>query len=195
MIKIFTLSLLITFSALNAIAQEPSFEKQFKLAAGLGYANSTMHNATGIAAGWLQMEYQPCKKFSLATEFENMGYYFPIYYKPAEPDFFKAKGVVNSFSFLAKYHLFATSKSKLRFSVASGVSYSIVQKEDFITETTINDTSWIYYVNNSNQFRIPFLLEAEYPVYKFINLQARVKYSYGGGKEGLYNAGFYGIVC
>lgn len=191
MTKTFTLLLLITASSLNTIAQRPSLEKPFTIAAGLGYANSTEKDATGIGAVWFQMEYQPCKNFSLATEFENMGYYFPLYFKysNSEPDSYNAKAVVNTFSFLAKYHLLATSESKFNLSIASGISYAIIQKEDFITITDSSGTSWLPTTNNSNKFRIPFLLEAAYPVYKFISLQARIKYSYGPGEEGLYNAG------
>jgi len=192
MTKSIFLLLATTFSFLSSSAQTVGqIEKECRISSGLGIAGATK-NTTSIGPDyWLQLEYQFLKNVSIATEFENMSYKQPGYYEnlPVKPN--EIKRLNNNFSLLLKY-LFP-AKSKMKFTIASGWTYSVLTSDYYILETGIeNGGTYLSYFRNisgSSDYRIPFLAEIQYPFSKNLNIEARIKYNLNPQNGNTYSAG------
>jgi hypothetical protein len=182
-----------TFFFLSSSAQTTEqIEKECRISSGLGIAGATKNTKSIGTDYWLQLDYKFLKNVSIATEFENMTYKQPGSYKnlPVNPN--EIKKVNNNFSLLLKYH-FAT-KSKMKFIIASGWTYSVLTNDYYILETRNNNNGGTYlsYFKNISAFsdyRIPFLAEIQYPFSKNLNVEARIKYNLNPQNGNTYSGG------
>lgn len=99
---------------------------------------------------------------------------------PVNPN--EIKVVNNDFSLLMKYHFAA--KSKMKFTIASGCTYSIRKNDYYISEGG-NSNGGTYLSSSINisafsDYRDPFLAEIQYPFSKNLNVEARIKYNLNG---------------
>ena len=93
----------------------------------------------------------------------------------------------NNFSLLLKYQL--AIKSPIKIAVASGWTYAV--RQTLYYQYTGNATSYSISrtLNSFSDYRIPFLLEVEYPITKTINIQARGKYNLDYPNGSTYSTG------
>jgi hypothetical protein len=127
------------------------------------------------------------KNISIATEFENMTYKLPGYYPALPANLDKINAVDNNFSLLFKYHI--DTQSPLKVAVASGWTYTIRTNEYYIYESDSTSQHWFRNVSSYDDYEIPLLLELEYPLWKTINVQARVKYNLNPQNGSTYSCG------
>lgn len=169
------LTLFCFFSLISFSQENNQFEKECRISSGIGLAGITKNLKSLGMDVWVQLDYKVHRKFSIATEFENMVYKQPGYYLnvPFSPNQINAFN--NDFSLLLKYHFISTKK--LQLSLASGWTYSTRTTQYYSYHSNGNSTEWSIYINSYNDYRIPFLAQAEYPFSKKLNLVTRLKYS------------------
>ena len=116
-----------------------------------------------------------------------MNYKQPGYYKdlPVNPN--EIKVVDNNFSLLLKYHV--PIKSTVKVAIASGWTYTTRQNIYYIYELDSTSQRWFRNVTSFTDYRIPLLLEIEYPISKKLNIQARVKYNLNPQNGDTYSSG------
>src|SRR5690242_13286388 len=122
---LFILSTLVSFSQTKSETQ-----RECRITGGLGFAGATKNTKSVGRDVWLQLDYKLSENISVATEFENMTYKQPGYYKNVPVDPNEIKVVDNNFSLLLKYHF--PIKSALKISVASGWTYTTRQSQYYI---------------------------------------------------------------
>ncbi len=162
-------------------------QKECRITGGLGFAGATKNTKSVGQDVWLQLDYKLSEKISVATEFENMTYKQPGYYKNVPVDPNEIKVVDNNFSLLLKYHF--PIKSALKISVASGWTYTTRQSQYYIYTVDSTSSDLFRNVTSFSDYRIPLLLEIEYPVSKKIDIQARVKYNLNPQNGDTYSSG------
>lgn len=182
LIFLFATSVLVSFSQTNSQTQN-----ECRITGGFGFAGATKNNKSVGGDTWLQLAYKLSETISIATEFENMGYKQSGYYEDLPVDPNEIKVVDNNFSLLLKYHF--PIKSRLKVAVASGWTYTTRQNDYYIYTSDSTSQSWFRNVSSFSDYRIPFLLEVEYPVSKKINIQARVKYNLNPQNGDTYSSG------
>jgi|ERR1035437_960874 hypothetical protein len=188
MTKFFSLLFLFAFSSLVSLSQtNTQTQKECRITSGIGFAGATKNTKSVGQDVWLQLAYKLFENISIATEFENMTYKQPGYYKdlPVNPN--EIKVVDNNFSLLLKYNI--PIKSILKIALASGWTYTTRQSEYYIYESDSTSQHWFRNVTSFSDYRIPLLLEIEYPVSKKINIQARVKYNLNPQNGDTYSSG------
>jgi hypothetical protein len=107
-------------------------QKDCRISAGFGFAGATQNTKSIGSDIWVQLNYTLLKNISIATEFENMTYKQPGYYKDLPVDPNEIKVYNNNFSILFKYHF--SLSSKLNLSFASGWAFCIRQNEYYVYE-------------------------------------------------------------
>ena len=179
---LFILSTLVSFSQTNS-----QIQNECRITGGLGFAGATKNTKSLGQDVWLQLDYKLSENISVATEFENMTYKQPGYYKnlPVDPN--EIKVVDNNFSLLLKYHF--PIKSALKISIASGWTYTTRQSQYYIYTVDSTSSDLFRNVTSFSDYRIPLLLEVEYPISKKINIQVRVKYNLNPQNGDTYSSG------
>ncbi|MCW3091764.1 MAG: hypothetical protein JWP81_2833 [Ferruginibacter sp.] len=187
MSKFIPLSLSLLFISMVAFSQEnPAITKECSISTGLGFAAAPSNAKAMGRAFWLQMDYRVMEHFSIAFEVENFAYVQGGYFPDLPKEYPNEINVLNNnFSLLIKYHV--ASKGKLKFAFASGWTYSIRNETYYIPSD--NSQIWFANVRSSDDYRIPFLLEVQYPVSKTINVLARAKYNMNPKEGDNYSAG------
>ena len=183
-------SLLFLFACLSIITLSQTTTeilKECRITGGIGFAGATKNTKSVGQDVWLQLSYKLSENISIATEIENMTYKQPGYYKdlPVNPN--EIKVVDNNFSLLLGYHF--SMKSAVKVSVASGWTYTTRQNDYYIYERDNTSQHWFRNVTSFSDYRIPLLLELEYPLSKKINVQARVKYNLNPQNGNTYSSG------
>ena len=173
---------LATFSQTNTETQ-----RECRITGGIGFAGATKNTKSVGQDVWLQLDYKLSQNISIATEFENMSYKQPGYYKDAPINPNDIQVVDNNFSLLLKYHF--PIKSALKISAASGWTYTTRQSQYYIYTVDSTSSDLFRNVTSFSDYRIPLLLEIEYPVSKKINIQARVKYNLNPQNGDTYSGG------
>jgi hypothetical protein len=188
MTKSISLLFLFAFVSISSFSQKNSqTEKECRITSGIGFAGATKDTKSVGSDFWLQLDYTLSENISIATEFENMSYKQPGYYDdlPVDPNEIK---VLNSyFSLLLKYHFLL--KSAFKIALASGWTYTTQQNDYYIYESDGTSEHWFRNVTSFNDYRIPLLLEIEYPVLKKLDIQARVKYNVNPQNGDTYSCG------
>jgi hypothetical protein len=179
---LFSFFSLATFSQTNTEAQ-----RECRITGGIGFAGATKNTKSLGQDVWLQLDYKLSQNISIATEFENMAYKQPGYYKYLPINTNEIQVVNNNFSLLLKYHF--PIKSALKISVASGWTYSTRQSQYYIYTVDSTSSDLFRNVTSFSDYRIPLLLEIEYPVSKKINIQARGKYNLNPQNGDTYSSG------
>ena len=176
------------FFSLASLSQTNSqIQKECRITSGVGFSGSTKNNKSLGKDVWLQLDYKLYENISIATEFENMNYKQPGYYKdlPVNPN--EIKVVDNNFSLLLKYHV--PIKSTVKVAIASGWTYTTRQNIYYIYELDSTSQRWFRNVTSFTDYRIPLLLEIEYPISKKLNIQARGKYNLNPQNGDTYSSG------
>lgn len=188
MAKSILLLFLFAFVSLASWSQENSqTQKECRIASGTGFAGATKNTKSVGRDFWLQLDYKLSENISVATEFENLGYKQPGYYKNLPVSSNEIRVVDNNFSLLLKYHL--PLMSALKIALASGWTYTTRQNDYYLYEIDSTSEHWFRNVSSFNDYRIPLLLEIEYPVSKKINVEARVKYNLNPQNGDTYSSG------
>jgi hypothetical protein len=188
MVKYLLMLTLFCFLSFISLSQTNNlFQKECRISTGIGFGNVTQNEKSAGKYIWVQLNYILSEKFSIATEFENMGYKLPGYYDdlPVNPN--EVKVAENNFSLLIKYHF--PSIKRIQFLLASGWSFNIQQNDYYIYEKTVNTQHWFRNVTSSSDYSIPFLAEVAYPVFKNIILETRLKYNLNRQNRNTYAAG------
>ena len=188
MTKSVSLLFLFAFVSLASLSQTNSqTQKECRITSGIGFAGATSNTKSVGQDVWLQLDYKLSENISIATEFENMTYKQAGYYKdlPVNPN--EIKVVDNNFSLLLKYHF--PIKSAVKVAIASGWTYTTRQSEYYIYERDSTSQHWFRNVTSFSDYRIPLLIEIEYPISKKINIQARVKYNLNPQNGDTYSSG------
>lgn len=176
MTKSISLLFIFFFASIASFSQTNSqTQKECRITSGIGFAGATKNTKSVGQDFWLQLDYRVSENVSVATEFENMTYKQPGYYNdlPVNPN--EIKVFNNYFSLLLKYHF--SIKSAFKIALASGWTYTTSQNDYFIYESDSTSRHWFRNVTSFNDYRIPLLLEIEYPVLKKLDIQARAKYN------------------
>jgi hypothetical protein len=162
-------------------------EKECRITSGIGLAGATNNAKSAGREFWLQLDYKLSKNISLATEFENVSYKLQGYDLTLPENFDGINVIGSNFSLLFKYHLETTLP--LKFAVASGWTYTLKTNEHYYYEggRTIQDLH--RYVSTADSYEIPLLLEVRYPIWKAIDIQARVKCNLNTQKQSNYSSG------
>ena len=161
--------------------------KDCTITAGIGFSGATQNTKSLGLSNWLQLAYRLSENISVATEFESLtykqsGYYADLPVYPNEISVFN-----NNFSLLLKYHL--PIKSKIKFAISSGWTFAMRQSayyiyfNDGVVQSVFKNTT------SFSDYRIPYLVEIEYPVSKKINIQARAKYNVNPQNGNTYSSG------
>jgi hypothetical protein len=184
-----SVSLLVLFSVcfLSVSSQSTTqAAKECRISSGIGLGGATNNSKSVGKDVWLQLDYRLSKNTSIAMEFENLSYKLHGYY-PALPDDLDGINIVsNNFSFLFKYHI--DTKLPLKFAVASGWTYTIKTREYYYYESsTAQDLS--RYLSTADDYEVPLMLEARYPLWKAIDIQARVKCNLNTQKQSAFSSG------
>jgi hypothetical protein len=188
MTKSLLLLFLFAFTSLASFSQSSTeAQRECRITAGIGFAGATKNTKSVGRDVWLQLDYKLSQNISIATEFENMAYKQPGYYKylPINPN--EIQVVDNNFSLLLKYHF--AIKSAIKISVASGWTYTTRQSQYYIYTVDSTSSDLFRNVTSFSDYRIPLLLEIEYPVSKKINIQARAKYNLNPQNGDTYSIG------
>jgi len=188
MTKSLSLSFLFSLLSFAALSQTNiDAQRECRITGGIGFAGATKNTKSVGQDVWLQLDYKLSQTISIATEFENMTYKQPGYYKdlPVNPN--EIKVVDNNFSLLLKYHF--PIKSAVKVALASGWTYTTRQSEYYIYERDSTSQHWFRNVTSFSDYRIPLVLEIEYPVSKKINVQARLKYNLNPQNGDTYSSG------
>lgn len=180
--------MLICLYSFTSFAQDlPGTEKECRIAGGTGFAGPTKNTHSLGMDFWLQLDYTILRNVSIATEFENMSYKQPGYYKdlPVDPNVIKVFN--NNFSLMLKYHL--PIKSAFKVALGSGWTYATRQNDYYIYETGGTEQGWYKNVTSFSDYRIPILLEIDYPVSNTIDIRARAKYNLNAQNGDTYSTG------
>ena len=181
--KLFT-TITISLGLLVTSAQS----KECRISVGTGIAGTTRNAAKTGQNVWLQLDYGLLNNISLAFDFENMAYTHPGYYVVVPFGENEIKVIDNNFSLLIKYNL--DTKKKIKLSFGSGWSYGLIQEDYFHVELFGSGSS--SYRQNTTltaAYRIPFLLEGYYAVFKNIGINVRAKYNLHPQSGNTYSAG------
>ncbi len=193
MTKIVSLLFVFVFLSLVSLSQtNTQTQKECRISTGIGFAGTTKNIKSIGPALWVQLDYKVLEDFSIAMEFENMAYKQPGYYidLPVNPNDILV--VNNNFSLLIKYY-FPINK-KLKIALASGWTYSIRANKYYIFEKDGTNQTLFPNVSAFSDYRIPFLAEIGYPLYKKINIEARLKYNLNPQNGDTYSGGIGQIV-
>ncbi|MEO8852306.1 MAG: outer membrane beta-barrel protein [Ginsengibacter sp.] len=188
MIKSLFLVIVFGSSALVSFSQENSqTQKECRITGGVGFAGATKNTKSVGQDVWFQLDYKLSENISIATEFENMTYKQPGYYEnlPVAPN--EIKVIDNNSSLLLKYHI--PVNSILKVALASGWTFTTRQSDYYIYESDSSSQHYFRNVTSFSDYRIPLLLEVEYPVSKKINIQARIKYNLNPQNGDTYSGG------
>jgi hypothetical protein len=188
MTKNISFLLLFIFSFLAAFSQSNTDSaKECRFTSGIGFGGATNHSKSPGREAWLQLDYKMNSNISVAMEFENMSYRLIGYY-PNMPDNLNGINVVgNNFSLLLKYHI--QTRLPLQLAVGSGWTYFLKTSEYYYYE----NPSAMQYLNSVvgtvDSYEIPLLMEIGYPIWKAINVQARVKCNLATQQQSTYSSG------
>ena len=176
------MSQLVSLSVVLAIFSQTTFaqvnnstSKECRISTGIGFANATKNAKSPGKAVWVQLDYKLSAHFSVAMEFENMNYKQNNYSTNIPIDKSDIEALNNNFSLLVKYHF--TSIQKLKISFASGWTYSIHTRNSYFPESDGTTVNWVPYNYTFDDYRIPILIEAQYPLFKTLDILARGKYN------------------
>ena len=187
MTKSIILSFLFVLYFFTAFSQpNPQFVKECRISSGIGFGGATSNAKSSGREVWLQLDYTFIKNVSIAMEFENMRYTLQGHY-PTLPENLNVINVRrNNFSLLFKYHI--ETNLPLKVAVASGGTY-IVKSSDYYYESgnATQDLRWN--VSTIDDYEVPLLLEVRYPIWKIIDIQARVKGSLNTQQRSTYSSG------
>ena len=187
MIKVL-LVLVFLFSTLVATSQTSSSSfKEVRVSGGVGIAYPQVNPLSPGQYLWLQHAYRFAPKVWIATEYESMVYKRPTFYSYSPPEYDKIKFYDHNISLLFKYQVITTNKTKLV--AASGWTYCIQQREQYEPIFADNGVFWSRRVTSFSEYKIPLLVELEYPLFKAVNIQARVKYNLVANDRSTYGAG------
>lgn len=181
------LLLSIFFSPVSKSQTNSQAEKECRITSGIGFAGATKSTKSIGKYVWLQLDYKFYKNISIATEFENMTYKLKGFYNSLPSKLNEIKSVDNNFSLLFKYHIH--TKSPLKVAVASGWTYTIRTSEYYIYESDSTTQRWYRNVSSYDDYQIPLLLEVEYPLWKSLNVHARLKYNVNPQNGSTYSSG------
>jgi hypothetical protein len=181
------LVLLIFISSISVCQSNNQQQKDCNISTGIGFGSITRNAKSAGRSFWLQLSYKLAQRFSIATEFENNNFKQPGYYSdlPVNPNEIKVSE--DNFSLLIKYH-FITNKN-VKIAVASGWTFNVQQNDYYYFEKDLNSQHWFRNVTSSSDYSIPFLAEIFYPLFKNINIEARVRYNLERDNRGTYAAG------
>ena len=183
------LSLFICFYLVSSAQTNIQNVKECTITAGIGFSGTTQNiKAIGLS-NWLQLAYKLSENISVATEFESLTYKQPGYIGnlPVDPNDNEIRVFDNNFSLLLKYHL--PIKSKMKFAMSSGWTYAVRQSTYYIYFNDTYNQSVFKNTTSFSDYRIPFLIEIDYPVSKKINIQARAKYNLNPQNGNTYSSG------
>jgi hypothetical protein len=186
----FTLLLLLSaFVSIPSKSQTNSHaEKECRITSGIGFAGATKNFKSVGAYVWLQLDYKLSENISIATEFENMTYKLTSFEVGLPKELDGDNIVGNNFSLLLKYHIETNLPLKLAF--GSGWTYTIKTSEYYYYERSNAPQSLRRNVSIADDYKIPLLLEMRYPIWKAIDVQARVKCNLSTGNQSTYSSGF-----
>lgn len=189
MIKSTLLLFLFVLASLVSLSQANSqTQKECRIKSGFGFSGATKNTKSIGPDVWLQLDYHLSTNISIATEFENMNYKQPGYYKDLQVNSNEINVVDNNFSLLLKYHF--QIKSPLKVAVSSGWTYTTRQNEYyFLYEIDSTSEHFTRNVTSFSDYRIPLLLEIDYPVLKKISIGARIKYNLNAQNGDTYSFG------
>ena len=188
MIKFPLLIFLTSFISLSSTSQPNSqADKECRITSGIGLAGPTKNSKSVGRTFWLQFAYKLSKNISIATEFENMTYKQPSFESGLPKDFDGNNIVGNNFSLLLKYHI--ETKLPLKLAFASGWTYTIKTSEYYYYESLNAPQSLRRQVSIADDYEIPLLLDMRYPIWKGIDVQARVNYNLSTGNQSTYSSG------
>jgi len=187
-----TVPLLFLFSLISFVSlsqSDPQAQKECRISGGFGFAGATKDLKKPGTDFWLQLDYTFKDQFSLAFEFENFGYKQPGYFETLPVTYANEISVINnSFSLLVKYNVKTMTKLKLAF--ASGWTYTLRTSAYYLpSHGDLNSDNWYPYITTFDDYIIPFLTEVQYPIYKSLNLTARLKYNLNTQNGSTYSAG------
>lgn len=181
------ISLSVIFSIKSLSQTTTPGNKECRIAAGAGIANATKNTKSAAQDVWLQLAYKLSQNIAIATEFESMNYKQPGYIKDLPIDPNEINVVDNNFSLLLKY--FIPFKSKIKVAMASGWTYTTRQSDYYFYEADSTMQHYFRNVTSFSDYRIPLLLEVEYPLSKTLNIQARAKYNLNPQNGDTYSCG------
>jgi hypothetical protein len=184
----FVISLALCVLPSFSFSQTPTpFVKEGRISGGVGIANPEKDAISIGNSLWIQLSYKLIEKVSIATEFESMRYKQPGYLQNRRIDPNEIKIYDNNFSLLFKYDVVTGKRFKLM--AGSGWTFTTRQNDYYIEEYSSSGTNFYRNVSSSSDYRIPFLVEAEYPIFKTINIQARAKYNFNPQNGNTYSTG------
>lgn len=187
MIKSILFSLLFVLYLFPAFSQSSlQFSKECRISSGIGFGGAVSDAKSPGRVVWLQLDYKFIKNVSIAMEFENMRYTLQGNY-PTLPDHLNQVNVGrNNFSLLFKYHI--ETKLPLKVAVGSGGTYTVKSSKYYYNiGNATQDLRYI--VSNTDGYEVPLLLEVRYPIWKIIDVQARIKGNLTKQKRSTYSSG------
>ncbi len=165
-----------------------STSKECRISTGIGFAGATKNMKKVGPDYWLQLDCNVKDQFLIGLEFENFGYKQNGYFTQLPVKYTNEINVVNnSFSFLIKYNF--ETKQKLKLALASGWTYCIRHNEYYNPPNDMTSQIWTRNVTSFDDYRIPFIAEAQYPICKSLNLMTRLKYNMNRQNGNTYSAG------
>lgn len=175
------------FSLASKSQTYPQAEKECRITSGIGFAGATKNTQLVGQYVWLQLDYKVSKNISVATEFENMTYKLKSFEVGLPKDLDGNRIVGSNFSLLLKYYI--ETKLPLKLAFGSGWTYTIKTSEYYYYERSNALQSLRRYVSTDDDYEIPLLLEMRYPIWKTIDVHARVKYNLSTGNQSTYSSG------
>ena len=181
------LSLSIFFYLVTSAQTNVQNVRECRITTGIGFSGAIQNTKSLGLTNWLQLAYRLSENISVATEFESLTYKQPGYYAslPVYPN--EISVFDNNFSLLLKYHL--PIKSKMKFAISSGWTFAMRQSEYYKYFDDGSIQRLYKDVNSFSDYRIPYLIEIDYPVSKKINIQARAKYNLNPQNGNTYSSG------
>lgn len=179
-----TLLVIATTLSFYCFSQDTAaFKKECKLSAGVSYAN-TFSGGKGGTSSSFQLGYQLSKNFSIAMEFDEMGFKTKGFVPHLVPD---TRFLDLVYSGIVKYHF--DTKGKIKFAAGSGWSF-LVREVDYYEYTTTEQGSDVHFKSNiSSDYIIPVVAEAEYPITKKFALLLRARYYFVPNDTQSFNVG------
>ena len=186
--KFTSLLFLSAFFSLASNSQTyPQAEKECRITSGIGFAGATKNAQSAGRYFWLQLDYKLSKNISIATEFENKSYKLTSF-AVGLPEELNGNNIVgNNFSLLFKYHI--ETKLPFKLALSSGWTYTLKTSEYYYYEIPDRRQSLRRYVSTVDDYEVPLLLEIRYPIWKTIDVQARVRYNLNTGNQSNYSSG------
>jgi hypothetical protein len=181
---ILSLGLLVASAQSNAVVS-----KECRISTGMGVAGASKNFKKTGETFWLQLDYRLHENFSVAFDFENMNYKQPGYYRDLPFDPNEINVFNNNFSVFVKYHV--NTKQKLKLAFVSGWTYCIKQNEYYYSAnlSSPNGVAYIPNVSSYNEYRLPILIETNYPISKKVAINARARYNLNTQSGNTYSAG------